>query len=414
MRLPRQAAVAPSAPDSLDGSGNNNDNDMNARQQEQAAVQGNALIVAVVFVGVLIFSLLFYLLLRYYRRQHPEPPNFFPKAFHKRWANWQPGMYTSAAQSPPQVRTSRPPRARRAPVRQPIDRNTSIRSIMTLPEYRPVASPGIERTIAREGERGGVDLVVEFPETEAEEEYRREEHMQALYEIRLARQLERATERERNAANAAAAARGGSTTNASRSANHSPARSSNSLIASLAAAQEEQRRQSQVSYAEIGYVRHDGSRVRDSIDTTHEREQSRDSLPLLAGGAPMGLSSHGRTNSAVSFGSSMGTPERRRSEEIFNPASARGSVDASVRIVPRSAGGDIPGLPQYEGQDWGPPPEYESPIETRNTGPNLLPALRIETAAERAESRAGSRAGSRVGSRAGSRAGSRSTSRDGR
>ena len=84
-----------------------------------------------------------------------------------------------------------------------VDRNTSVRSIMTLPVYRPSPLPS-ERLIAREGERAGVDTVVEFPETADEEEARREEDMQALYQIRQARRREINERQERRRERAAA------------------------------------------------------------------------------------------------------------------------------------------------------------------------------------------------------------------
>src|SRR5690606_3513457 len=53
-----------------------------------------------------------------------------------------------------------------------VNRNTSVRSIMTLPEYRPQPLADRERTIAREGERAGMDVVIEGPETVEESEQR--------------------------------------------------------------------------------------------------------------------------------------------------------------------------------------------------------------------------------------------------
>ena len=69
------------------------------------------------------------------------------------------------------------------------DRNTSVRSVMTLPAYSQ-APKETEQVIGREGERAGMDTVVEFPEDPAEEEARREEEMESLYQIRQARRQE--------------------------------------------------------------------------------------------------------------------------------------------------------------------------------------------------------------------------------
>ncbi|CRK47287.1 hypothetical protein BN1723_007464 [Verticillium longisporum] len=59
-----------------------------------------------------------------------------------------------------------------------IDRNTSVRSVMTLPAYRAQALEN-EQVIGREGERDGVDIVVENPTAEEDEE-RREREMASL------------------------------------------------------------------------------------------------------------------------------------------------------------------------------------------------------------------------------------------
>lgn len=252
----------------------------------------------------------------------------------------------------------------------------SVRSIMTLPEYRAVPLPDRERTIGREGERGGIDVVVEAPETAEEEEERREEHMRALYEIRLARQLERAAERE-------SAQNGGRNGNAARATASSRNRgnsSASSLAATLAAVQERERRLSEVSYAEIGVARPDGSRVRASSDVS-----DRDSLPLLDAGAPMGMgdsirsgrSSHIRTNSALSLTSTLDAPEQRRSDEIFNLGSARPSLD-NRDSTHDSVPSDRP--PGYSGDpDWGSPPEYPGIVED-GRGDMGVPVLRVETA----------------------------------
>lgn len=64
-----------------------------------------------------------------------------------------------------------------------VDRNTSVRSVMTLPAYSRSVREN-ERILAREGERDGIDVVLEAPETEMEEEERREEEMESLYQIR--------------------------------------------------------------------------------------------------------------------------------------------------------------------------------------------------------------------------------------
>lgn len=191
---------------------------------------------------------------------------------------------------------------------------------MTLPEYRPVAAADRERTIGREGERGGMDVVLEFPETVEEEEERREDHMSTLYEIRLARSVERQN---------------------SGVEVQQTTQSTQSLLQTLQVVQEREARLSKVAYAEIGVQRPDGTRVRPSMDS--ER-------PLLP---------------------EEGSPERRRSEEFFE-----GRGRSTVSLV-RPEGEE--GTPDYEGVEWGPPPEYTSPIELRNRGPEGLPVLTVDT-----------------------------------
>lgn len=250
---------------------------------------------------------------------------------------------------------------------------------MTLPEYRPVAAPDKERTIGREGERAGIDVVVEFPETATEEEQRREEHMAALYEIRLARQLERAEARE--------AASTGSRRNRERNGS-SPARgrrdgSHTSLAAALAAVHERDRRLSNVAYAEVGYARPDGSRVRASSTAS-----DRDNLPLLSSGASMG---HTRNISVESVDMFSARPSME--------ARARGSMDSRARPggsnVSLGTGLDIGDErpPDYGGEPLEPPPDYEQLHEGHENrqgqegqgqggqgGHVQLPLLRVEAA----------------------------------
>ena len=258
---------------------------------------------------------------------------------------------------------------------------------MTLPEYRPIAAADRERTIAREGERGGVDVVIEFPETVDEEEERREEHMQTLYEIRLARQLERAATRESGDISAQQLQRPGSAASSVRIVPSEQLSSTQQLMAALTSLSERERKLSKVQYAEIGVARHDGTRVRPSMDSDR---------PLLEGGVPMTGASpsirssymtHERNGSGTSYyGSAAHTPERRGSEEIIRMGSARPSMTGDDAL--RSSSGMLyppplftphPAPIDYDGSEWGPPPGYTSPTESRNNGPDGLPILRIDT-----------------------------------
>ena len=371
--------------------------------------------------------LLFYLVLRHLRKRRQEPPGFLPEALKRRWRTWSPGTNTdpaSTARSPP----TRPARQTRRLQRGTssangggggggggnggggvggggveVNRNTSVRSVMTLPEYRPVALADRERTIAREGERGGIDVVIEFPETVDEEEERREEHMQTLYEIRLARQLERATTRESSDI-AAAAQQADSSRNSNgygngnstiRAVPAEPAATAAALMAALASITERERRISKVQYAEVGVARHDGTRVRPSMDSDR---------PLIDSSAPMGTSGgsvrsncpgHGRTGSGLSMasgGGDTGSPERRGSDEIIRMGSRRPSTEthrsrdatrprSQERLLgpPPCSDDRQPPAPDYDGDEWGPPPGYSSSAESANAGVNGLPILRIDT-----------------------------------
>ena len=191
---------------------------------------------------------------------------------------------------------------------------------MTLPTYHP--SPRAdEQLIAREGERAGVDTVIEYPETLDEEEARREADMAALYEIRQVRRREIEERTERRAARAEARenrdwarleqlrleglARQRTRAEAERERHGSGSGSSLTLLPTVspapmpeqgvggngssqsliaehnARAASRERRISSVSYADLGLARHDGSRLREnSVDSDHR--------PLLEGAAFMG------------------------------------------------------------------------------------------------------------------------------
>jgi hypothetical protein len=75
-----------------------------------------------------------------------------------------------------------------------VDRNTSVRSVMTLPTYNQAPSHN-EQVLGREGE--GMDIVVESLETVNEKEHQHEAEMEALYQVRLARRREDEEREER-------------------------------------------------------------------------------------------------------------------------------------------------------------------------------------------------------------------------
>ena len=289
-----------------------------------------------------------------------------------------------------------------------VNRNTSVRSVMTLPAYRPAPLP-TERLIAREGERAGVDTVVEFPETAEEEEARREADMEELYQVRVARRQEAEERRERRHARRAAREAGdwarveqlrlqAQVAAMARRAEMvgSPASSSSSLPRDGAAAamlaehhsraSSRERRVSSVSYADLGLARHDGTRIRaDSVESDHR--------PLLDSAASMGgsrpHSRPGRHFRNASTGSVLTTDSD--DQRIDTPFTSNRSGSDPPVLTPSatqsSSGSERSGShpqedpPQYEDEEEAPP--YTSPV--RNSAPQLpvlraVPAIEVEVA----------------------------------
>ena len=204
-----------------------------------------------------------------------------------------------------------------------VNRTTSISSVLTLPAYTAAARP-TERIVGREGERGGVDVVLEYPETAEEEEARREEEMASLYNIRTARRAERqAREDERQSRlrqdRDEDLANGQDEDPARNQANRLPAGnsmldvpstlttsnrssigtgneiSSDALLANHQAAMlNNSRRTSSVAYDSVGVAFHNGTRVRASSDAGSAIAADNDTdgrsaadVPLLSSAASM-------------------------------------------------------------------------------------------------------------------------------
>ena len=308
---------------------------------------------AIVLLAVLVVS---YIVLRRLRKKNHKP-KYIPTSYLKqKWQHWSPGntyshmpgmpgreqlhdrlrelSTTDTAYEP--TRNATEDTAATTAAAAGVDRNTSIRSVMTLPPYSQAPKES-EQVIGREGERAGMDTVVEFPETADEEEVRREEQMGSLYQIRLTRRQEIA-ERERHrrerrearanhdwdrleqlrlesraraeAANLGALA-DGSTTNLSAAA----------MLAEHQSRGRE-RRISSVAYAAVGHVRHDGTRLRAK---SNESERG----GLLDGAEPMGERQgrgHGR---AASGNSSIFS--------ILPPPHTRGRSTSSVLSISSTA-----------------------------------------------------------------------------
>lgn len=281
-----------------------------------------------------------------------------------------------------------------------VDRNTSVRSVMTLPAYNPHPREN-EQILAREGERGGIDTVIEYPEADEEEEARREGEMESLYQIRLARRNEAREREARRQARREARARGDTDALAEirRQAEAAADMSvSQALIAEHQTANRE-RRVSSVQYAELGVQRHDGTRLRANSSESDNRPLL-DSAASISGQSTRSrafsntrtLGTHHRVGSSTSFVST-----RRPSDEYDFPdavavrtndtapsgfetvsLSNPGSNGASGVNTPR--GSPSIDIPREEAPAYEDPPTYESPVRTRN--PELpvierLPSIQV-------------------------------------
>lgn len=319
-----------------------------------------------------------------------------------------------------------------------VNRNTSVRSVMTLPAYSQAPKES-EQVLGREGERAGMDTVVEFPETQDEEDAAREVEMESLYQIRQARRREIAEREERRQERREARERGDfnrleELRRESRNRNQPVNQSTGNLTADTLIAEHQsrpkERRVSSVAYMDVGQVRHDGTRLR-ANSTESERGG------LLDGAAPMGENAHGRTTSdATSLytlnpsSSSLARPNlpfaggRQRSDSgalsistvssfdvpqptplgTDEPSHHRGSNDsdpdspstsanspAANRFTPEgtepddSNNHDIPRPPEYEHLDWGDAPSYEEALrrrESQRSARLAVPTINIQSASE--------------------------------
>ncbi|KAK3897793.1 hypothetical protein C8A05DRAFT_19510 [Staphylotrichum tortipilum] len=156
-----------------------------------------------------------------------------------------------------------------------VDRNQSVRSVMTLPVYRPKAAD-TELVLGREGERDGIDVVVEM-RTAEEEEALRDEEMEAMYQIRAARrrQIADREERRRQRRDAREAHDVVALRELRERAQNITARNTGE-IEDLRTEHERIRETrtravSSVSYADVGIARADGTRVRANSTESTER-----------------------------------------------------------------------------------------------------------------------------------------------
>ncbi|KAJ5631393.1 uncharacterized protein N7484_011493 [Penicillium longicatenatum] len=355
------------------------------------------IIVFVVIVFVLALCALGFFLARHLRQRHFEPKYIPGKYLKRKWKQWHPGS-ASYGQVPSQGAANREQDTayQGAGATNPemtttagVQRETSIRSIITLPAYSPSPKP-TEQIIGREGEREGMDMVVEFPETSEEQEARREDQMESLYQIRLQRRQELADREARRQERRSARARGDSVrleelaaeSRARSTRRHQPSSSNTSLSAATAIAEhqsrERDRRISSVSYASIGHVRHDGSRLRaDSHESDHQ--------PLLENAAVNASSpsltdrqSTSYRSRVESLASSIMTTDTGGTDSdplILGPTSTRGSSRPVSQAEEDLGTLNIQPPPEYEHLDWGDAPAYESPTRGRTDEPRQLSSV---------------------------------------
>lgn len=215
-----------------------------------------------------------------------------------------------------------------------VDRHTSVRSIMTLPAYSMSAGDH-EQVLGREGERGGIDTIIDMPETVDEEEQRRDNEMESLYQIRRQRRAEAAEREERRQRRRDARARGDwaeverlrveareiQESRERELTGSDPAngqRSAARLIAEYQENQqnrERQRRVSSAQYASVGVVRHDGSRVRASSNASARSDMER---PLLDSAADMGDTASARRGTLSTLDTISMHQRNRSTSSVFS------------------------------------------------------------------------------------------------
>ncbi|KAJ5895120.1 hypothetical protein N7495_006811 [Penicillium taxi] len=311
-------------------------------------------------------------LARYLRQRYYEPKYIPGQFLKKKWRLWTPGSASYGhVPTQPTVTRTRDTSYRGAGRSNPemsttsgVQRDTSVRSVMTLPSYSASPNP-TEQIIGREGERAGMDMVVEFPETVEEEETRREEQMDALYQIRVQRRQQVADREARRQERRDARARGDALRMdlLNRESRHGRVgRPSAAAIIAEHRNRERNRRIASVSYAEIGHVRHDGTRLRADSDS--------DSRPLLQSASspsledPLTL----QLTQQSSFASSTRTTETYAGGTELDPlvlaptATHESALSSrSILQIEEDLGAQEIPPPEYDHLDWGDAPAYESP-----------------------------------------------------
>lgn len=250
-----------------------------------------------------------------------------------------------------------------------VDRHTSVRSVMTLPVYCAIAGNN-EQVLGREGERDGVDVIVDLPTAE-EEEALREEEMETIYQLRLVRRAQNAEReemrRQRQAArqHGSASASVGTQSRATSNYNHIE-----NLRQDLSRVQEQrQRAVPSVSYADLGVARHDGTRIRANSNESERMGLLSDAASIAVSARSDARSSrlHRREPSAISLVSV---------DNDTHPVPVSTARVSSRSSTPRLSSGEFQSAPSPEiaeadlGVEPLSPPEYED-ISLHNGGRGL-------------------------------------------
>ena len=267
-----------------------------------------------------------------------------------------------------------------------------------------------------------MDSVLEYPETNEDDEQRREEEMESLYQIRLRRRQEAAERSERRRLRREARARGDHETVRilrQESLTHASETIESGSAAMIAQheARPRGRKVSTVEYASLGVARHDGSRVRANSNESDRPLLDAAGAPGMSGprrpwvSAEMGAHRRGRSSasnlSMTSYGSDDHsgaddsgseldtiTPQRSRNHSrshslsmtLTAPESARASTSRERRgsslshhltldtlVADEARTGALPpNPPHYDTIGFEGAPPYTSPVDPRRQPPSTI------------------------------------------
>ncbi|KAK2836069.1 hypothetical protein FQN49_006715 [Arthroderma sp. PD_2] len=338
-----------------------------ATDEDNEPEPNNLYFVAIIILALVLVAIITFFVLRHLRRRNYQPKLIPGKYLKGVWQRWTPrsSSYNAVPNGTAQLaEVEGREEGSQSPREAAVDRNTSVRSVMTLPSYT-ITPKASERIIAREGERDGMDVVVEFPETAEEEEQNREEQMESLYQIRLARRREIAEREEARQQRREARERGDwarveelrresrarAEANRMQAQSDSPNGSSINVSAATLLAEHQsrgrERRVSSVSYADIGHVRHDGTRLFSSSPDSDSRRLLDSAAGM--GSSPLGAHLHQRSTSASSLLSHTTNNSDAESLATTGPATLASEADLGMRSIP----------PPYDAAGWGDAPPYQ-------------------------------------------------------